>query len=283
MAILTISRGCYSHGKEIAEKVAKTLNYERIDREILIEASNFFGVSEKALLKSVHDAPSVLERWGHGKEKYLKFIQVALLARAKKDNVVYHGHAGHLLLPQIGHVMKVRVIADMESRIEMLQSSLDMSYKEAAAHIEQEDKHRSRWTRLIYNVEIENPKLYDLVLNIGHLTIDDACDIICKAVRSDTFKATPDSLQAVNDMATKCHIEAAIHDICEAEVAVRDGVVHIKAHIRKIKKSGYIRPKMEAHVSQQIKTDLAAELCEVLGKIPDIKDVVYDIEAPSYA
>ena len=61
MAIITISRGSYSHGKEIAEKVAGILGYECVSREILIEASKYFKVPEMKLLKSIHDAPSILD------------------------------------------------------------------------------------------------------------------------------------------------------------------------------------------------------------------------------
>jgi hypothetical protein len=35
MAIITISRGCFSHGQEIAEKVARRLEYECLSREVL--------------------------------------------------------------------------------------------------------------------------------------------------------------------------------------------------------------------------------------------------------
>ncbi|MBU1162009.1 MAG: cytidylate kinase-like family protein, partial [Proteobacteria bacterium] len=53
MAIITISRGCFSHGQEIAEKVAGMLGYECISREVLIEAAKLFNVSEKKLIKSL--------------------------------------------------------------------------------------------------------------------------------------------------------------------------------------------------------------------------------------
>jgi hypothetical protein len=38
MSIITISRGSYSRGKEVAEKVAAALGYECISREILLAA-----------------------------------------------------------------------------------------------------------------------------------------------------------------------------------------------------------------------------------------------------
>ena len=39
MAIITISRGSYFRGKEVAEKLAQKLGYACISREILLEAS----------------------------------------------------------------------------------------------------------------------------------------------------------------------------------------------------------------------------------------------------
>ena len=46
MAIITISRGSYSKGKEIAEKVAQQLGYECIARRVLLEASEEFNASD---------------------------------------------------------------------------------------------------------------------------------------------------------------------------------------------------------------------------------------------
>ena len=61
MAIVTISRGSYSKGKDIAEKVAEKLGYECISRDLLLEASQHFNIPEIKLVRALHDAPSVLE------------------------------------------------------------------------------------------------------------------------------------------------------------------------------------------------------------------------------
>jgi hypothetical protein len=75
MAIITISRGCFSHGLEIAEKVARRLGYECLSREVLVDAAQLFDVSERKLIKSIHDAPNILERVTNGREKYLAYIK----------------------------------------------------------------------------------------------------------------------------------------------------------------------------------------------------------------
>ncbi len=69
MAVITISRGSYSRGKEVAEKVAQKLGYECIAREIILEASEEFNIPEVKLIRAIHDSPSILNRFAYGKEK----------------------------------------------------------------------------------------------------------------------------------------------------------------------------------------------------------------------
>jgi cytidylate kinase len=207
MAIITISRGSFSHGKEIAEKVAEILGYECVSREILLEASQHFNVSEKKLLESIHDAPSILDRITHGREKYITYIRAALLDHVEKDNVVYHGHAGHLLIPEVRHVLKVRIRAEMDDRIGLVQRQRNMPRSEAAAFLANEDKQRARWTRYLYKVDIEDPRVYDIILNIGGLKLSDACDIICAAAKSEAFTTTQESQKTLSDLASESRTE----------------------------------------------------------------------------
>jgi hypothetical protein len=44
MAIITISRGSYSRGKEVAEALADKLGYGCVSRDILLEASKEFHI-----------------------------------------------------------------------------------------------------------------------------------------------------------------------------------------------------------------------------------------------
>lgn len=282
MAIITISRGCYSHGKEIAEKVAAKLGYECVSREILIEASHFFHVPEMKLLKSLHNAPSILERITHGQDTYLSYVQAALLEHAKKENMVYHGHAGHLLMPGIPQVLKVRVIAELNQRIEFLQQKQKISKDEAAALIKNEDIERAHWTRYLYKMEIDDPQLYDIIINIGRLTMEDACELICAADRCNTYKGSPASKKAIYDLALSSHVRAALQTVCKAEVRADNGIVHIKVPAQKIRKTDYATPKVQAFVKERIQEDLMMEIEGIIKEIPDVKEVFYDIEPPYY-
>mgnify|MGYP001824751486 CR=1 FL=1 len=117
MSIITINRGSYSRGKEVAEKLALKLGSECISRDILLEASDEFNIPELKLIRAIHDAPSLLDRLYVGKERYIASVRKEILGHFKKDNVIYHGLAGHFFVKGISHVIKVRIIADMEDRV----------------------------------------------------------------------------------------------------------------------------------------------------------------------
>ncbi len=282
MPVITISRGCHSHGTEIAERVAQALGYECISREVLLEASRFFHVSEKELLHSIHDAFTLLERITHGRKKYLAYIRAALLEHVKRDNIVYHGYAGHLLIPEIQHVLKVRVIAELEDRIDLLRQRENLSREEAFARIENEDKQRIAWTDYVYEEDVNDAHLYDLVLNIGRLKIEDAAGAICHAARLDAFQATEESRKAINDLALSSHVKAALMEICDAEVTSDNGRVTIQVKTQKIRKTGYVRPKVERQIQERMRLDLLKQILQVTREIPDVEDVVCNIDLPYY-
>jgi len=282
MAVITISRGSYSHGQEIAEKVAKMLGYECVSREILVEASQLFNVSEKKLIRSLNDAPNILERIVHGRKRYLEYIKTALLEYARKGNVVYHGHAGHLLLTEIPQVLKIRIIADKDNRINLLQKRENVTKETAAAIIENEDKNRTHWTRYLYKMDINDPKLYDIVINIGNLAIEEACEIICLAARSNSCQTTDESKQAVEDLAIASRLRAALQPVCDAEVFVKNGDVNITVADQKRKKTGPISPALKQHIGETYQDNLTQQINEIAHDIPGVKSVFCQVNPPYY-
>jgi hypothetical protein len=98
MPIITISRGTFSGGAELATCLHQRLGYTLVSREIVAEAAKTYGVSESRLLDALERRPGLLGRFMHDRRRYLAFVRVALCERAARDNMVYHGHAGHFLL-----------------------------------------------------------------------------------------------------------------------------------------------------------------------------------------
>ena len=200
MSIITISRGSYTHGGQVAEKVAQKLGYECISRELLLETSDEYNISEIKLTRAIRDAPSFLERYTFGREKYLVYIRAAILKHLSKDNIVYHGFAGHIFLKDIPHVLKVRVIADMKYRIECMMNREGVSEKKAEIMVNEVDEERRKWGQKFHGIDQWDSRLYDLTINIKKISIDHAVNIIFNAVKLSPFQTTPESQKIMDGL-----------------------------------------------------------------------------------
>ncbi len=229
MSIITISRGSYSRGKEVAEKVAQRLGYECLSRDVIIEACDEYNVPEVKLVRAIHDAPSILERFTGGKMRFLAYFQAALMEHFQRDNVVYHGLAGHFLVKNIPHVLKVRIIAEMEDRVKLEMQREGISEREALRILSSDDDERRKWSRYAFGIDTWDCSLYDLVLHIKKLTGDEAADLICHTVALEHFHTTPQSQQALDNLTVAARVKAALIDRKpEVEVSAENGVVRVK-------------------------------------------------------
>lgn len=212
MAIITISRGSYSKGKEVAEKVAAQLGYVCLSREVILDASDQYHIPEIKMIKAIHDAPSILERFGRGKLPFIAYYQSTLTRLVQKDNVVYHGLAGHILLKGVPHVLKVRVIADLADRVASEMKREEVSEQEARTLILKDDQERRKWTQSLYGVDPWDSSLYDLVVHIHKFTVTNAVDFICYSANLEQFGATRESQRKMDDLTLASQVKAALVD-----------------------------------------------------------------------
>lgn len=228
MSIITINRGSYSRGKQVAEKLAQKLGYECISRDILLEASDEFNIPEIKLIRALHDPTSVLERFLHGKEKYVSYIYTALLQHVCKDNLVYHGLAGQYFLRDIPHVLKVRIIADMQERVKEEMRRENISAEKALYVLKKDDEERRKWAMQVYGTDPWDGRLYDIILHIGRLTVDDAVDILFDTIQKPNFKTTPESQKLVENLAMASRVKSDLAEIApKIKVIAHDGKISI--------------------------------------------------------
>jgi len=251
VAIITISRGSYSQGKQVAEKVAHDLGYDCVSRDILLDTSELFKIPELKLARAIHDAPSLLDRFSNGKQRYMAYIEAALLDLFCEDNIVYHGLAGHFFVQQIGHALKVRIGADLAERVRREAAASRVSEKEALRILKADDDQRRRWSRWLYGIDTTDPTLYDLVIQTDQLTAADAADIICAVVRRGCFETSAESKQRLQDLALAARVRAALVDrFTEIQVHAEKGAVGI------LVKSNAAHPE---HLTEQIR-EIAARI-----------------------
>lgn len=211
MSIVAISRGTFSGGQAVARCVAERLGYRLLGRDDLIEAATRYGVPEEALASAMDKPPSLWERFtGARRATYLLSVRAVLAEHARGDNLVYHGHMGHLLLPGISHVIGIRVIADMEYRIAAAREERNIAREEAVASIKRSDRERAAWAMFLHGAEWDDPSLYDAVVKLGRMGVDGACETVARMVKLPEFQPTAESTKALNDLALSSKVSAKL-------------------------------------------------------------------------
>jgi len=239
MAVITVSRGSFSGGKRMAECLANLLGYRCIDRDRIVEQVAARGVSASELLNALLKPPGLLERFSHKRYTYLALMQAALADEVRAGNAVYHGNAGHLLLPGGGPILRVRIIAPEEFRIALASEQLGIGRHEAAARIRRYDEERRKWTQYLYGVDWSDPALYDLIFNLERVGIEQACSVIANMARSRCFEFTACCQAWMDSVALASRVKANLAtdpatSRLEFEVTAKDGRVLIRGNVTRV-------------------------------------------------
>jgi cytidylate kinase len=210
MAVVAVSRGSYTGGIAVAENLARELGHPCVSREVVLEAARESGVDERELRSTLEEPPRFWEKTPGRIPAHLNLVRAALLRRAQAGGLIYHGYAGHLLLRGISHVLRARIIAGTDARISALVDDYHMSQKEAAAHLRKLDAQLVKWTRFLYGVEWQDPSLYDVVLNLDHISVDGAVTTLAQMTRLRDFQPTDESRKAFNDLCLSSFVWEAL-------------------------------------------------------------------------
>ena len=253
MAIITISRGSYSKGRDVALKVAEILGYRCIAREVVLDACREFNIPEIQLRRAIHDAPSILERFTHGREKYIAYFKAVFLNHLLMDNVVYHGLAGHFFVEPDVRVLKVRIMSDMEDRVRCEMEREAVSREEALRVLTDDDAERRKWSLGLYGIDTADPGLYDLVIHIKNgTTVEDAASMICEAASFPVFKRDARAQKAMEAMAFRARVKAEL--------------VGVEPDLEVSGSNGFVR--LNVKVALEEEEDIVAELRRIAESIP---------------
>ena len=210
MAIITVSRGSMSGGAEFAQCLARRLGYTCLSREVVTQAAENIGVPEDLLVRKIEKSAGVWERLTTDRRLYLVAVQSALADACISGDLVYHGHAGHMLLKGMPAVIKVRLIAPMAMRIRAVMAQQNLGYTAARDYIRNVDQERIRWTKFIYGVDWRDPGSYDLVINLADMSIDSACAMVAAVAQLPSYQSTEVVKKTLRDFALACRVKLAL-------------------------------------------------------------------------
>ena len=238
MAIITLSTVTFSGGTELASRISEKLGYKLVTRENIIEKTGHYGMSRNRLERARRRAVGILGRmdleWNH----YLVYVRAALSKEIEQGSLVYLGDDGRASLRDFPNVINVRVVADMEYRMDSLIKRTDygINQRKAKRLIEKCDDKRDRWERTFYEEDKQDHSQFDLVIKPGLMSITDACELIRATVEQPQFQTTPKSLDTIERLTVAAELRARIAmdpDVVDddVEIEVRDRLIVITGSV----------------------------------------------------
>jgi cytidylate kinase/CBS domain-containing protein len=233
MPIITISRGSCSGGAQLAEALHQRLGWRVLSQEeVSTAAAKAYRLSDTELSQELYLPANFFERFTHRKTRYLLATQATVTELLDDGNGIYHGLAGQFLFADLCNVFKVRIVAPMESRVEMAMERFGLSRDEARHYIDEADEYRLKWGRQIFRADVAEADHYDLVVNLEHVNLNRATSMIAEIILGDDYKPTAECVQEYRDFALERRISAELFfnspftpDV--VDIQVHNGIVQL--------------------------------------------------------
>jgi cytidylate kinase len=135
----------------------------------VIDELNLLGVRPDAAAQAAYR---------HAVEKVMRELAAA-------GEVVMVGRGGQMALRDWPGALHVRIQAPLEVRAARLVERYQVSLPAALAQARASDRARAKYLRLHYGARIDDPNLYDLVVNTAQIGVEQAARLIASAVRQE--------------------------------------------------------------------------------------------------
>ncbi|MCW8809988.1 MAG: cytidylate kinase family protein [Ignavibacteriaceae bacterium] len=238
MPVLFISRGTMSGVQELVKQFQERTGIRCISREDLLQVVAKHGDLALKVVTQLSEATSAYDHFSQLRRPYIILMRQALLQELLRDNILYQGFSGQLLVPRIKHFVRIRINASIDLRIPPTMEKFELDKENALKYIREMDEQRVRWARYTYGRDIRDPLLYDFQFNLGHISQKVLCGIMQNLMSEPELQASKESQTKVSKLLESTNIEAAL--VCDK----RTRKFEIKAHYE-IDKINLVGPYLE--------------------------------------
>jgi cytidylate kinase len=235
VSIVTISQALGSSGEAIARGLADALTYTLADREIILKAAERLGQGVAELERLLESRPTLRERLRETRRDYLAAVEAVIWEFAVHDNVVVVGRGSTFVLQRVRHAFRIRVTAPLHVRARRLEAERGL-VPDAEELVAKADRDWAARIRHLYDVALDDPLQYDLVLNTARLDVPAAVATIRAALAAERFHPTPAALAEVRDRCMTARVHAAL--LCHPRTrdlglffSCRDGQVALSGRV----------------------------------------------------
>jgi len=196
MSVITISRECGVGSEKVASLLAEKLGWEYIGKELVARIAKELHISESEAEAFLQDAQSRLlrfvdrytctliqkvvdhERGCLDDESYFETVKKLVEDVYEDKNAIILGWGGQCLLRGKPNVLHVRLIKDMEGKIDTIMKRFKIDRKAAGYHIGREEKDSKSLIKHYFKVDWNDASLYDLIVDMGKNSVEDAVELI---------------------------------------------------------------------------------------------------------
>lgn len=196
--VVTVSREVGTGGRAFGEALAASLEARQpkgrgpwgvVDRELVDKILEDEALPERLASWSPEDHLSgisfvIEELLGLHRAAWRPMQEVTetILRLAEMGNVVLIGRGANVICGHLPQAFHVRLVASLDSRATQTAETRGMSRKAALAWVQAEDKARQRFLRRYFQVDVSDPLLYNLVVNVDRVPLEEAARIVGEAV-----------------------------------------------------------------------------------------------------
>ena len=187
MNVITVSREYGAGGGEVARRLAESLGWELLDRELLHRAAAVEHVPDADLERLDEKAISLADRFRlhPPHQRYMHGLTEAARQAAARGKVVIVGRGTRHLLGDQPGAFHLRLVAPREQRVQRMADREGWSAEQALARCLEVDRSRERFTRYFFGPDAHCPWQYDLVANSGRVSLDDVPAVVLAVVRGE--------------------------------------------------------------------------------------------------
>jgi cytidylate kinase len=204
MSVITISREYGVDSEELASFLAKKLGWEYIGKQLVARIADELHISEGEAEAFLQDAQARLlrfvdkftcsliqkvvdrERGCLDDENYFKTVKKLVEDVYEDKNAIILGWGGMCILRDKPNVLHVRLIKDVAGKIETIMKRFNIDEKAAKYHIDREERDSESLIRHYFKVDWNDASLYDLVIDMGKTTVEDAANTIIENLKLKT-------------------------------------------------------------------------------------------------
>lgn len=201
MAVVTISRHFGAGGHTLGERLCERFDFRLADASVVDRLArneklspNWLNAMEKEASSKLLSAISTLVSRGifykhpgspaeeDDRKKYLAFLTQVFTAMANEGGYVIVGRGAQLVLRGHPKAIHVLLVADYESRVSFLMAQHKIDRSEAEKMIRAREKERSALASRLFKSNMDDPTLYQIVLNTGHMPYEWVVDTVAELV-----------------------------------------------------------------------------------------------------